>query len=60
MPKTRLITRSITTVRPTDMTLNLECAEEPLTEAQLNFRSKYKENFEKVSPMYYHFKIKVR
>ncbi|XP_051167778.1 uncharacterized protein LOC127285685 [Leptopilina boulardi] len=49
MPKARLITRSVTMVRPPDMTLNLECVEEPLSDAQLSFRSKYKENFDSVS-----------
>ncbi|XP_033209365.1 uncharacterized protein LOC117168099 isoform X3 [Belonocnema kinseyi] len=49
MSKSRLITRSVTRVRPAEMTLNLECVEEPLSDAQLTFRSKYKENFEKVS-----------
>ena len=47
MSKSRLI-RCVTTVRPADMTLNLECMEEPLSDSQLTFRSKYKENFEKV------------
>lgn len=35
-------------VRPPDMTLNLECVEEPLSDAQLSFRTKYKENFNTV------------
>ncbi|XP_078053044.1 relative of woc [Augochlora pura] len=48
MPKTRLITRSVTNTRPSHMTLNLECTEEPLSEAQLMLRSELKENHDKV------------
>lgn len=49
MPKTRLITRSIVNTRPVNMTLNLECTEEPLSEAQLMSRVKLKENCDRVS-----------
>ncbi|XP_012285507.1 uncharacterized protein LOC105702483 isoform X3 [Orussus abietinus] len=49
MPKGRLITRSVTNTRPINMTLNLECTEEALSEAQLMSRIKYKENFDRVS-----------
>lgn len=47
-PKSRLITRSITTTRPIDMTLNLDCVDEPLSEAQLSYLGKSKENYDKV------------
>ncbi|KAF7992971.1 hypothetical protein HCN44_005752 [Aphidius gifuensis] len=46
--KNRLITRSITTTRPVDMTLNLDCVDEPLSEAQLTYLGKSKENYDKV------------
>ncbi|XP_076284718.1 relative of woc [Lasioglossum baleicum] len=49
MPKTRLITRSVTNTRPSHMTLNLECAEEPLSEAQLMLRLELKENYDRVA-----------
>ncbi|XP_076241418.1 relative of woc isoform X2 [Calliopsis andreniformis] len=49
MPKTRLITRSVAAVRPPHMTLNLECAEEPLSEAQLMLRLELKENYDRVA-----------
>ncbi|XP_076643086.1 uncharacterized protein LOC143353529 [Halictus rubicundus] len=49
MPKTRLITRSVTSTRPSHMTLNLECAEEPLSEAQLMLRLELKENYDRVA-----------
>lgn len=49
MPKTRLITRSIVNTRPVNMTLNLECTEEPLSEAQLMSRVKLKENCDRVA-----------
>lgn len=48
MPKTRLITRSITNSRPPHMTLNLECSEEPLSEAQLVLGLELKENYDRV------------
>ncbi|XP_034950056.1 uncharacterized protein [Chelonus insularis] len=48
MTKERFITRSIITTRPADMTLNLDCSDEPLSEAQLIARSKLKENYDRV------------
>lgn len=44
----RCYSRSVTRNRPVNMTLNLECFEEPLSEAQIAFRNKQKENFNKV------------
>ncbi|CAL7950827.1 unnamed protein product [Xylocopa violacea] len=49
MPKNRLVTRSVTNSRPPHMTLNLECAEEPLSEAQLMLRLELKENYDRVA-----------
>ncbi|XP_053982291.1 uncharacterized protein LOC128878260 isoform X1 [Hylaeus volcanicus] len=49
MPKNRLITRSVTNTRPSHMTLNLECAEEPLSEAQLMLQLELKENYDRVA-----------
>ncbi|CAD6202029.1 GSCOCG00002909001-RA-CDS [Cotesia congregata] len=48
MAKGRLITRSVSKNRPVDMTLNLECSDEPLSEAQLAMSTKLKENYERV------------
>ena len=48
MPKNRLVTRSVTNSRPPHMTLNLECTEEPLSEAQLMLRLDLKENYDRV------------
>ncbi|XP_025159668.1 uncharacterized protein LOC105187905 isoform X3 [Harpegnathos saltator] len=48
MPKTRMFTRSVTNTRPINMTLNLECSEEPLSEAQLVLKTKLKENVDRV------------
>uniref|UniRef100_A0A6V7M7Z7 C2H2-type domain-containing protein n=1 Tax=Bracon brevicornis TaxID=1563983 RepID=A0A6V7M7Z7_9HYME len=44
----RMMTRSVTTVRPAEMTLNLDCVEEELSEAQLAFQKKVKEDYDKV------------
>ncbi|XP_014481960.1 PREDICTED: uncharacterized protein LOC106748192 isoform X2 [Dinoponera quadriceps] len=49
MPKTRMLTRSVSSTRPISMTLNLECSEEPLSEAQLMLKTKIKENFDRVA-----------
>lgn len=49
MPRQRLFTRSILTRRPINMTLNLECTEEPLSEAQLISKTKLKEDYDRVS-----------
>ncbi|KAK9308059.1 hypothetical protein QLX08_001790 [Tetragonisca angustula] len=49
MPKTRLVTRSVTNSRPPHMTLNLECSEEPLSKAQLVLRLELKENYDRVA-----------
>nr|XP_012142642.1 PREDICTED: uncharacterized protein LOC100881864 isoform X4 [Megachile rotundata] len=49
MPKSRLITRSASSCRPSNMTLNLECTEEPLSEAQLTLRLELKENYDRVA-----------
>ncbi|XP_072747682.1 uncharacterized protein Row isoform X2 [Anoplolepis gracilipes] len=49
MPRPRLFTRSVLTKRPINMTLNLECTEEPLSEAQLISRTKFKEDYDKVT-----------
>ncbi|XP_043288615.1 uncharacterized protein row [Venturia canescens] len=48
MSKGRLITRSVTSTRPVDMTLNLDCIEDSLSEAQQMTRMKIKENYDKV------------
>lgn len=48
MPRTRVFSRSILNARPPNMTLNLECIEEPLSDAQLRIRTKQKENYDKV------------
>lgn len=48
MPKTRTITRSVMSIRPFHMTLNLECIEEPLSESQLKQREKLQEDCNKV------------
>ena len=49
MPKNRLVTRSVTGVRPSHMTLNLECVEEPLSQVQLMLRLELKENYDRVA-----------
>lgn len=49
MPRQRLFTRSVLTKRPINMTLNLECTEEPLSEAQLISRTKFKEDYDRVN-----------
>ncbi|XP_036141434.1 uncharacterized protein LOC105833640 isoform X3 [Monomorium pharaonis] len=49
MPKIRMYSRSVLSTRPTDMTLNLECTEEPLSEAQQMSRTKHKEDYDKVT-----------
>ncbi|XP_008554785.1 uncharacterized protein LOC103576373 isoform X1 [Microplitis demolitor] len=49
MAKGRVINRSVSKTRPIDMTLNLECSEEPLSEAQLAMRTKLKENYDRVA-----------
>ncbi|XP_011867897.1 PREDICTED: uncharacterized protein LOC105562025 isoform X2 [Vollenhovia emeryi] len=49
MPKVRVFARSVINVRPANMTLNLECTEEPLSEAQQTYRSNLKENYDKVA-----------
>ncbi|XP_026830273.1 uncharacterized protein LOC105286543 isoform X4 [Ooceraea biroi] len=49
MPKTRLFTRSVINARPINMTLNMECTEEPLSEVQLSSRTKLKDNCNRVS-----------
>lgn len=49
MPRQRLFTRSVLTKRPINMTLNLECTEEPLSEAQLISRTKLKEDCDRVT-----------
>jgi len=49
MPKARLFARSVTNTRPLNMTLNMECIEESLTEAQLSSKTKFKENYDRVS-----------
>ena len=43
-----MFSRSVLNARPLNMTLNLECIEEPLSEAQLQIRTKQKENYDKV------------
>ncbi|XP_039311217.1 uncharacterized protein LOC105200390 isoform X2 [Solenopsis invicta] len=48
MPKVRLYSRSILNTRPINMILNLECTEEPLSEAQQTSKIKLKENYDKV------------
>ncbi|XP_050447786.1 uncharacterized protein LOC126849694 isoform X3 [Cataglyphis hispanica] len=49
MPRPRLFTRSVLTRRPINMTLNLECTEDPLSEAQLISRTKLKEDYDRVA-----------
>ncbi|XP_035744018.1 uncharacterized protein LOC118451481 isoform X2 [Vespa mandarinia] len=49
MPKSRTVSRSITSNRPLHMTLNLECIEEPLSESQLKQREKLQEDCNKVA-----------
>ncbi|XP_063976643.1 uncharacterized protein LOC135162291 [Diachasmimorpha longicaudata] len=44
----RVVNRSITINRPIDMTLNLDCIEEPLSEAQLAFKSRIQEDYDRV------------
>ncbi|EGI63571.1 Pogo transposable element with ZNF domain [Acromyrmex echinatior] len=51
MPRARIFSRSVLNARPLNMTLNLECIEEPLSEAQLQIRTKQKENYDKVTAM---------
>jgi len=48
MPRARMFSRSVLNARPLNMTLNLECIEEPLSEAQLQIKTKQKENYDKV------------
>jgi len=43
-----MFSRSVLNARPLNMTLNLECIEEPLSEAQLQIKTKQKENYDKV------------
>lgn len=49
MPKSSLYKRSVLNSRPINMTLNLECNEEPLSVAQLMSGVMYKENYDRVS-----------
>lgn len=49
MPKSQLYKRSVLKSRPLNMTLNLECSEEPLSAAQLRASVMLKENCDKVS-----------
>ncbi|XP_018407608.1 PREDICTED: uncharacterized protein LOC108783520 [Cyphomyrmex costatus] len=51
MPRSRMYSRSILNARPPNMILNLECTEEPLSEAQLQLKTKQKENYDKVINM---------
>ncbi|XP_011310606.1 uncharacterized protein [Fopius arisanus] len=44
----RVLTRSVTTTRPIDMTLSLDCIEEPLSEAQIALKSRIQEDYERV------------
>lgn len=55
MPRPRLYARSVLTKRPLHMTLNLECTEEPLSEAQLISRTKFKEDCDRVNTSAYLF-----
>lgn len=55
MPRPKLFTRSVLTRRPINMTLNLECTEEPLSEAQLTSRTKLKEDYDRVNTSAYLF-----
>ncbi|KAK0158266.1 hypothetical protein PV328_009290 [Microctonus aethiopoides] len=48
MAKGRLVSRSTTSTRPPDMTLNLDCTDEPLSNAQLLSRLKLKESYDRV------------
>ncbi|XP_011697131.1 PREDICTED: uncharacterized protein LOC105455472 isoform X1 [Wasmannia auropunctata] len=49
MPKVRIFSRSVLNTRPVNMTLNLECTEEPLSEAQKKLRTKLKEDCDRVA-----------
>ncbi|KAK2589003.1 hypothetical protein KPH14_001852 [Odynerus spinipes] len=49
MPKSRIVSRSVTNSRPLHMTLNLECMEEPLSESQLKQKVKLQEDCDKVA-----------
>lgn len=44
-----MFARSVTNTRPVNMTLNLECTEEPLSEAQLLSKTKLKDNIDRVT-----------
>jgi len=55
MPKPQLYKRSVLNTRPINMTLNLECSEEPLSVAQLMSSVKMKENYDRVSLSDNHF-----
>ncbi|XP_070515925.1 uncharacterized protein Row isoform X3 [Cardiocondyla obscurior] len=49
MPRLRMFSRAILNARPAHMTLNLECIEEPLSEAQQMLKTKLKEDYDKVA-----------
>ncbi|XP_077271885.1 relative of woc isoform X1 [Temnothorax americanus] len=51
MPRVRMFSRSVINVRPANMTLNLECSEEPLNEAQQKLRTKLKDDSNRVAVM---------
>ncbi|XP_015432341.1 PREDICTED: uncharacterized protein LOC107188550 isoform X2 [Dufourea novaeangliae] len=49
MPKNRLVSRAVAGARASHVTLNLECTEEPLSEAQLMSKLELKENYDRVA-----------
>lgn len=49
MPRVRMFSRTVINARPPNMTLNLECTEEPLSEAQQMLKTKLKEDCDRVS-----------
>jgi len=49
MPRVRIFSRSVLNARPANMTLNLECTEEPLSEAQQQLRTKLKKDCDEVN-----------
>lgn len=51
MPRLRVFSRSVINIRPLNMTLNLECTEEPLSESQQTLRTKLKEDCDRVNSL---------
>lgn len=49
MPRVRMFSRTVINTRPSSMTLNLECTEEPLSETQQILKMKLKEDCDRVN-----------